>query len=349
MPIRVVTGPPFSGKSQAVQKVRRPGDILLDTTLLWKAFRDPDDVERSDSDGQLANAIKRKGLDVAVSQERDGWLIVAERDPIRLEKWITAAGASKAWLVTEPMATLRARARKRGPSCEELLDKWDGYEDDADFMALTEQWSEDEMRTYHDVETQYRAALEGLTVREAGCDVQHRCLTDKAELRAEGGSSRVITGVAVRYGDEARIEGGIRERIAKGALQLPTDSANLTLQHDRAKPLGLIRWQDDDDALRVSADLAPGPRQDQALSDVRNGLFRSFSMEFKRVQDRIVSMDAENGPLIEIMKGIVVRVSLVDDGAYPQSAISLRFDPMAAVAVVPAVQPARRPRRMMVV
>ena len=40
------------------------------------------------------------------------------------------------------------------------------------------------MRTIHDVETQYRAALEGLTVREAGSDVQHRCLTDNAELRA---------------------------------------------------------------------------------------------------------------------------------------------------------------------
>ena len=57
------------------------------------------------------------------------------------------------------------------------------------------------------------------------------------------GSSRVVTGVAVRYGDEARIEGGIRERIAKGALELPKETANLTLQHDRSKPVGLLRWQ----------------------------------------------------------------------------------------------------------
>ena len=86
------------------------------------------------------------------------------------------------------MATLRARARKRGPSCEELLEKWDGYEDDADLSALTEMWSEDEMRTIHESETQYRAACAAFTVREAGCDVQHRCLTDQAELRAEGGT-----------------------------------------------------------------------------------------------------------------------------------------------------------------
>ena len=72
---------------------------------------------------------------VAVSQDRDGWLIVAERDPIRLKKWMAAAGASKAWMVTAPIATLRARARKRGPSCEALLEKWNDYEDDAELIG----------------------------------------------------------------------------------------------------------------------------------------------------------------------------------------------------------------------
>ena len=180
MPIRVVTGPPFSGKDRAVQKVLRPGDIVLDTTPLWKAFKDPADIERSDADGQLANAMKRKGLDTAVSQDRDGWLIVAERDPIRLKKWMAAAGAQKAWLVTAPMATLRARARKRGPSCEALVEAWDGYEDDAELTALVEQWSEDEMRTIHEFETQYRAALRGVSqfVRLAAT-----CSTDASPTR----------------------------------------------------------------------------------------------------------------------------------------------------------------------
>ena len=121
----------------------------------------------------------------AAAQGLDGWVTVAERDPIQLKRWLDAAGQQKAWLVTEPMETLIRRARAAGPECEELLIGWDDYEDDSDFMALTERWSEDEMRTIHDVETQYRAALEGLTVREAGSDVQHRCLTDNAELRAE--------------------------------------------------------------------------------------------------------------------------------------------------------------------
>ena len=347
MPIRVVTGPPFAGKDRAVQKVRRPGEPVLDTTLIWKAFKDPADIERSDADGQLANAMKRKGLDVAVSQDRDGWLIVAERDPLRLKKWMVAAGASKAWLVTAPMATLRARARKRGPSCEELLEAWDGYEDDAELTALTEMWSEDEMRTIHEVEIQYRAALAGLTVREAGCDVQHRCLTDNAELRAEGGKSRVVTGIAVRYGDEARIH-GFRERIAKGALNIPQNAANLTMQHDRAMPLGLLEWQDDDDALRFRTELSDGARQDQALLDVQFGLLRGASLEFMPEKEVLLETDEKKGPLYEIKKAKVIRLSLVDDGAYPQSSIKVRVDPLAAARIGPRLPIGHR-RRLMVV
>ena len=306
MPIRVVTGPAFAGKTQKVQKVRRPGDITLDTTSIWKAFYDPDDVVRSATDGQIANAMKRTGLDKAVAQGRDGWLIVAERDPVRLKRWLDAAGQQKAWLVTESWAELRKRARKAGPECEELLTKWDGYEDDPDFQSLVEPWSEDEMRTIHDIETQYRSALEGVTFREAGCDVQHRCLTDKAELRAEGGTSRVVTGIAVRYGDEARL-GGFRERIAKGALGLPANAANLTMQHDRAMPLGLLEWEDDDDALRFRTELSDGARQDQALQDVRAGLLRGASLEFMPEKERLLETDETKGPLYEIVKAKVMR------------------------------------------
>ena len=327
-----------------MKRVLKTGDIVFDTTPIWKAFKHPSEIVRSTVDAQIANSMKRRGLDVAVQQGRDGYLIVAERDPIKLKKWLDAAGQEKAWFVTEPMDELIRRARLAGPECEELLIGWDDYEDDPDFMALTERWSEDDMRTIHEVEIQYRAALEGLTVRQDGSDVQRRCLTDTAELRVEDGT-RVITGVAVRYGDEARIQGGIRERFARVSLELPEKAANLTLQHDRSKPLGLLRWHDDEDALRWSADITSGPRQDQAILDVRNGLLRGASIEFKRQKDRIVSMDAEKGPLIEIMKGSVVRVSLVDDGAYPQSSIKLRVDTMQAARreVLPA-----RPRRFLV-
>ena len=44
----------------------------------------------------------------------------------------------------------------------------------------------------------------------------------------------------------------------------------------------------------------------------------------------------------------MIRLSLVDDGAYPQSSIKLRVDPMAAVPEEAVVPPVRH-RRMMVV
>ena len=118
------------------------------------------------------------------------------------------------------MADLRSRARKSGPSCEALVDKWDGYEDDAELAAITEPWSEDDMRTTIDVETEYRALCEAVSVRDVGQGlVEHRCLTEDAELRADM-DKREVTGTLVRYGDEARLP-GFRERIAKGAFTLP--------------------------------------------------------------------------------------------------------------------------------
>ena len=349
MPIRVVTGPPFSGKSQAVAKVRRAGDVLIDTTVLWKALYSPESgAIRTMEQARVAQAAKMAALKNAAAQGLDGWVTVAERDPIQLKRWLDAAQQQKAWLVTEPMETLIRRARAAGPECEELLTGWDDYEDDADFMALTERWSEDEMRTIHDVETQYRAALEGLTVREAGSDVQHRCLTDNAELRAEDGDSRLVAGIAVRYGDEARLS-GFRERIARGALTLPDRTSNLTLQHDRALPVGLLEWQDAEDALRFRATVTAGPRGDQALMDVRSGLLRGVSLEFRPGKHRVLEQYAKKGPLVEIMEAQVIRLSLVDDGAYPQSAIRLRVEPMAAARREPGAPTGRRPRRLMVV
>lgn len=281
--------------------------------------------------------MMRRGLDVAVEEDRDGWLIVAERDPARLKKWMDAAGAEKAWLVTAPMRTLRDRARRSGPSCESLVEEWDGYEDDAELGALTEPWSEDQMREIHEFAAQYRAALASCGVRELGQVVQHRCLTERAELRADM-DSRTVAGIAVRYDDEAMVY-GMRERILRGALELPTAPANLTLQHDRALPLGLLEWQDDDDAMRFRSTLADGARQDQALRDIASGLLRGASLEFIPRETADAGKDPDE-QIMEVKRATVLRLSLVDDGAYPQSKIGMAVAPPAARSgvIVPAIR-----------
>ena len=173
-------------------------------------------------EARVAQQAKRAALDRAVDLDADGWLTVAERDPIKLKRWLDAAGASKAWLVTAPMATLRSRARRRGPSCEALVDKWDGYEDDSDFTELTEQWSDDDMRTNIDAETQYprgRARRSRCARMAATCSAAASPTTRSYEprtvTRAPCPGSPCAT--ATRRGCR-----GFRERIAKGALTLPT-------------------------------------------------------------------------------------------------------------------------------
>ena len=61
-------------------------------------------------------------------------------------------------------------------------------------------------------------------------------------------------------------------------------------------------------------------RQDQALEDVRSGLLRGASLEFIPKND-IVDSKKET---IEITEARVLRLSLVDDGAYPKSKIKAR-------------------------
>ena len=324
MPIRVVTGPAFAGKSQAVERVRRPGDVLLDTTLMWRAMFNPEPGdERTMDQARIVNQAKRAALERAVELEQDGWLTVAERDPLRLSKWLAAAGAQKALMVTAPMADLRSRARKSGPSCEALVDKWDGYEDDAELAAITEPWNEDDMRTTIDVETEYRALCEAVSVRDVDNGlVERRCLIEDAELRADI-DKREVTGTLVRYGDEARLP-GFRERIRKGAFRLPKRASNVTLQHVRALPIGLAGYIDDDDAMRFRVEVAETPRGDQALADIRAGLLRGASVEMRPGKHRTVEAGGDDGPLVEIMEAAMLRFSVVDDGAYPDSRISAR-------------------------
>ena len=196
-------------------------------------------------------------------------------------------------------------------------------------LAKTNQRAEVQ-RLIHGAELriEYRAALAscadagiGLAYREAGLLVRRRYLPDVQLRVAEGENHRLVMGVAVRYGDEAKIY-GVRERIVKGALRMPTGPWNLTLQHDRAKPLSLGEFIEDGDALRFRAVLPEGARQDQALSDVKATLLRGASLEFVPLREREIEWSKEGGSLYDVLDAQVLRLSLVDDGAYPESKLS---------------------------
>ena len=317
----IVTGPPFSAKGQKVAAVRQPGDVVLDTTPIWKTFASPSPGDvRSIDDAAIANAMKRKGLERAVEQGRDGYVILAARDPAKLSKWLAAAGQAKALLVTEPHKTLISRARAHGPECEELLTAWENFAEDQEFMDLVDSWDAAEGNRAMEIDSTYRELLESFQFRddETGEMLQRRCMTVECELRADDTRNpRAVTGVAVVYGDHANVWGW-KESIRAGALTLPKKKSNLTMQHDRALPVGLLEWEDSSDALRFRSDLTEGSAlSDEALARIAGGTVRGASLEFviDKYEDDIPHKSSE------ITGARVIRLSLVDDGAYPKSKI----------------------------
>ncbi len=140
-----------------------------------------------------------------------------------------------------------------------------------------------------------------------------------AELAETDVAARRLAGRAVTYGDVAETAAG-RLRFEPGSLEVAPD-ATLTLQHVRAEVLARPAWEDGPDAMRVSATLPGGARQDQALADVGGGLLRGFSIEFAALRSSVV-----DGVRV-VTRALVHRVSLVDSPALPDSLIEAQREP----------------------
>ena len=152
--------------------------------------------------------------------------------------------------------------------------------------------------------------------------IEHRFV----ELRAEP-ESRKIAGVAITYNDLAKLPWGL-ERIAAGAFgDVKSLDVIMNLQHNRAMPLarttgGGLQLQDDDDALRVEAELPATRMADDALTMVQSGVLRGLSIEFKATNEH------RQGNVRVIDRARLVGVSLVDTPAYPRSMVEARMKQM---------------------
>ncbi|MDE0201594.1 MAG: HK97 family phage prohead protease [Rhodospirillaceae bacterium] len=140
------------------------------------------------------------------------------------------------------------------------------------------------------------------------------------ELRAAA-EGRRLEGVAVRYGDTARLPWG-RERVAVGAFR-PLGDVLLNASHDRAAPLartggaGLVLL-DTADQLAFRADLPVTRAADDVLELVRAGVMRGASVEMRVSAERI-----ERGVRV-IERAVLSAIGIVDSPAYPASEVEAR-------------------------
>ena len=135
------------------------------------------------------------------------------------------------------------------------------------------------------------------------------------ECRLEG---RTLSGVAMRYGEQARDRA---EMFLSGAFA-PLGSVAMNLQHDRSglreiasTDGGSLRITDGPAELRVSADLREGSAE---LSLVRRRALRGLSVEFR------ARAETRNPAGVRVIdRAELVGIGLVDSGSY-RSNIELR-------------------------
>ena len=124
-----------------------------------------------------------------------------------------------------------------------------------------------------------------------------------------------LRGVLLRYGE---ISGDRPERFTEGALSWPDDGIVLVRQHDRQSPITRFTPIRDGRDLLVDVALPDTSAGRDAATEVRSGLLRGLSVEFRPLADAFV------GGLREIRRGVLVRAGLVDSPSYTGSLVEVR-------------------------
>ena len=159
-------------------------------------------------------------------------------------------------------------------------------------------------------------------------------VTFPIELRFDASDGRVMTGLAVPYGQTTMNTphpGG--ERFARAAFKRTVKNhagrlPKLFRNHDHAQAVGTaVDMRDTDEGLMASWRIADTPAGNAVLQEVREGVLDSLSVGFRAVREDLVE------GVREIREANLLEVSLVPLPAYEGAMVmSLRS---ATVPVVP--------------
>ena len=155
-------------------------------------------------------------------------------------------------------------------------------------------------------------------VTEIRCAVEFRADEDRT------GPGR-LRGVLLTYG-EPRADR--REVFRAGSLEWPADGIVLRRQHSRFEPVTRVVPEVRGDRVVLDVALPDTRAGRDAAAEVRGGLFRGLSVEFKAREEGRTA-----GGLREIRRALLVGAGLVDSPAYRGSRVEVRAEGAAAVAV----------------
>lgn len=145
-----------------------------------------------------------------------------------------------------------------------------------------------------------------------------RTLYCRAEIHPSNETQ--LSGRAIRYGDIATLPFG-KEVIDMGAFgNLENADVILNRQHNRGMPLartggGGLEVIDSPTELKLQADLPDTPTGREAMTLVRSGVLRGFSIEFRAVREYV------RNRILHVAEASLVGIALVDKPAYPESQV----------------------------
>ena len=143
-------------------------------------------------------------------------------------------------------------------------------------------------------------------------------------LEADDGDALRLRGIAIRYGDVARVPH--RERVMAGAFgDVGSIDAILNIQHRRDRAIartggGGLTLIDSPTELRFEAELPDSAEARDAVNLVRNHVLRGSSVEFGVPQggEKVVS------GIVTVERARLTGIGVVDNAAYQDSTIEAR-------------------------
>ena len=143
----------------------------------------------------------------------------------------------------------------------------------------------------------------------------------KVELREDAtlASPGHLTGVLLTYGEQASDR---RELFERGSIDLDAITANggivINRQHTRGAPIMRVIPELRGDELVIDQALPDTQAGRDAAVEIRDGLMRGLSVEFKALRASVVS------GVRRISKAALVAGGLVDDPSYSGSTVEVR-------------------------
>ena len=136
----------------------------------------------------------------------------------------------------------------------------------------------------------------------------------KIEDRAEGEPARLV-GVLLPFNERAKDRA---EFFESGSVSWPQSGLTLRRQHNRHQPILNFLPVEVEGRLTVDAPLPDTVAGRDAAAEIRGGLFKGLSIEFRAVRENFV------GGVRRISEAVLTGAGLVDSPAYESATVEAR-------------------------